>query len=154
MNGTLINAYIHCKTQCWLLANQINLTAYNEYVNLGNIIHEENKTKSIFIDNISIDDMNDEYIIEVKKSTADLEAGRWQLLYYLFELSKKGIVKKGLLKSIDPPYEEEITLTREKIEKLENLIKEIEKLISQPSPPIQTLQPKCKKCSFYDFCFL
>ncbi len=40
ITGTLINYYFHCKTQCWLHANRINLEDNSEDVRIGKILHE------------------------------------------------------------------------------------------------------------------
>ena len=97
VNGTLINYYFHCKRQCYLHGNRINLEDNSERVNIGKAIHEERSSNSdnteLEIDNIKIDKITKEYLIEVKKSDADVEASKWQLLYYLKVLKSKGIVK-------------------------------------------------------------
>ena len=59
INGTLINYYFHCKTQCWLHANKVNLEDNSEDVHIGKILHEIEEQKSkkaeVSIDNIKID---------------------------------------------------------------------------------------------------
>ena len=59
INGTLINYYFHCKTQCWLHANRLNLEDNSEDVRIGKVLHEineeKNKHSEISIDNIKID---------------------------------------------------------------------------------------------------
>ena len=59
INGTLINYYIHCKRQCWLAANRINLEENSEEVRIGRILHqlklEDRKNTEIAIDSIKID---------------------------------------------------------------------------------------------------
>ena len=87
VNGTLINYYFHCKRQCYLHGNRLNLEDNSEQVKIGKAIHEEksaDKSNSeIAIDNIRLDKLTKEYLTEVKKSDADVEAAKWQLLYYL-----------------------------------------------------------------------
>ncbi|MDU1855520.1 MAG: CRISPR-associated protein Cas4, partial [Clostridium baratii] len=105
VNGTLINYYFHCKRQCYLHGNRINLEDNSERVNIGKAIHEERSSNSdnteLEIDNIKIDKITKEYLIEVKKSDADVEASKWQLLYYLKVLKSKGIERKGKLEFIE-----------------------------------------------------
>ena len=87
LTGTLINYYFHCKRQCWLLANRINLEDNSEDVRIGRVLHqirsESGDNKEISIDNIRIDKLTKEYLVEVKKSDADVEAVKWQVLLYL-----------------------------------------------------------------------
>lgn len=86
VNGTLINYFIHCKRQCYLFGNRINLEDNSENVKIGKILHEERAQKDnteIAIENIKLDKLTKEYLTEVKKSDADIEASKWQLLLYL-----------------------------------------------------------------------
>ncbi|MGL5434447.1 MAG: Dna2/Cas4 domain-containing protein [Lachnospiraceae bacterium] len=105
VNGTLMNYYIHCKRQCYLHGNRLNLEDNSEQVKIGKAIHEDRATKSknheIAIENIRLDHLTGEYLTEVKKSDADVEASTWQLLYYLKILKSKGIERKGKLKFIE-----------------------------------------------------
>lgn len=100
VNGTLINYYFHCKRQCYLHGNRINLEDNSENVMIGRAIHEERaeeKNTEIGLENIKLDKLTREYLTEVKKSDADVEAARWQLLFYLKVLKEKGIERKGKL---------------------------------------------------------
>ena len=105
INGTLINYYFHCKRQCYLHGNRLNLEDNSEQVKIGKAIHEEraeNSTNSeIAIENICLDKLTKEYLVEVKKSDADPESAKWQLLYYLSVLKKKGILRKGKLEFVE-----------------------------------------------------
>lgn len=40
-NGTLINYYFHCKRQCYLHGNRLNLEDNSETVKIGKAIHED-----------------------------------------------------------------------------------------------------------------
>ena len=99
ITGTLINYFFHCKTQAWLHANRINLEDNSEDVRIGKVLHEisEERVNEVSLENIKVDKITKDYIIEVKKSDSDLEAAKWQLLFYLYKLKQKGIVKKGRL---------------------------------------------------------
>ena len=93
-----MNYYFHCKRQCYLCGNRLNLEDNSEQVKIGKAMHEEKasegKNTEISIDNIRLDKLTKEYLTEIKKSDADVEAARWQLLYYLKVLKEKGIVRK------------------------------------------------------------
>ena len=94
MNGTIINYYFHCKRQCYMFAHRLNLEDNSEIVKIGKAIHEDRARNSenteIKIENIALDKINSKYVTEVKKSDADVEASKWQLLYYLKILKDKG----------------------------------------------------------------
>ena len=79
ITGTLINYYYHCKRQCWLFYNNVNMEDNSEDVHLGKILHElknTGKNSEIAIDSIKIDKITDKYITETKKSDADTEAAK------------------------------------------------------------------------------
>ncbi|NLJ98631.1 MAG: Dna2/Cas4 domain-containing protein, partial [Tissierellia bacterium] len=99
ITGTIVNYYFHCKRQCWLFANKINLEDNSEDVRLGKVLHElkaeGRKNREVAIDNIKIDKIDDIYLTEIKKSDADLKAIEWQTLFYLTKLRDKGIYRKG-----------------------------------------------------------
>ena len=84
ITGTLINYYFHCKRQCWLLENSINLEDNSEDVRIGKILHElkneGKKNTEIAIDNVRIDKITEDYVVEMKKSDADTEAAKWQTM--------------------------------------------------------------------------
>ena len=139
INGTLINYYFHCKRQCYLHGNRLNLEDNSEQVKIGKAIHEEraeNSTNSeIVIENICLDKLTKEYLVEVKKSDADPESAKWQLLYYLSVLKKKGILRKGKLEFVEKNKKDKsiiyLELTDEVEKQLFDYIQEIEALIAE-----------------------
>ena len=151
VNGTLINYYFHCKRQCYLHGNRINLEDNSERVNIGKAIHEERSSNSdnteLEIDNIKIDKITKEYLIEVKKSDADVEASKWQLLYYLKVLKSKGIERKGKLEFIEKNKSKNKTLIVELSEdeelKLDKYINDIYELLNKEEVPAILNKPKC-----------
>lgn len=162
INGTLVNYYFHCKRQCYLCANRLNLEDNSELVKIGRAIHEQKSSESdnaeIAIENIKVDKITKEYLTEVKKSDADINASKWQLLFYLKVLKSKGIIRKGKLECVEKKkcdnkiYYFELT---DEIEKeLEAYINEIEKLISNEIIPDVLNKPKCKKCAYYEYCYI
>lgn len=162
INGTLINYYFHCKRQCYLLGNRLNLEDNSELVKIGKAIHEEKAAKGknteIAIDNIRIDKLTKEYLVEIKKSDADVNASKWQLLYYLKVLKSKGIERKGKLEFVEKNKGNNKILyfqLDEKLEKeLDTYILEIEKLIEGNEIPQVLNKPQCKKCAYYEYCYI
>ena len=59
VNGTLINYYFHCRRQCYLHGNRLNLEDNSELVQIGKAIHEVKaqyrENAEIAIDNIRLD---------------------------------------------------------------------------------------------------
>ena len=162
INGTLINYYFHCKRQCYLHGNRLNLEDNSEQVKIGKAIHEEraeNSTNSeVAIENIRLDKLTKEYVIEIKKSDADLEAAKWQLLYYLSVLKRKGIRRKGKLEFVEKNKKDKriiyLELTDEVEKQLFDYIQEIETLIAEEKPPECIHKNTCKKCAYYEYCYI
>ncbi len=162
VTGTLVNYFIHCKRQCYLFGNRINLEDNSEEVKIGKAIHEEKAINSnnseISIENIKLDKITDDYIVEVKKSDADVEASKWQLLFYMYILKNKGIVKKGKLEFVEKNKQEKkvvyVELTDELEVELKKVIEEIEELIKGCDVPKAINDKKCKKCAYYMYCYV
>ena len=162
INGTIINYYFHCKRQCYLHGNRLNMEDNSEQVKIGKAIHEEraeNKNNTeIAIDNIRLDKLTKEYLTEVKKSDADAEAAKWQLLYYLKVLKTKGVIRKGKLEFAEKNKKDKkiiiIELTDEVEKELGKYIDEIEQLLNQDRIPECINKSTCKKCAYYEYCYI
>jgi len=162
ITGTLINYYFHCRRQCWLLGNRINLEDNSEDVRIGKILHElkheGRKNTEIAIDNVRIDKITENYLVEMKKSDADTEATKWQTLLYLKILKDKGVEKIGKIEYLEKNKQDKKTilveLTEEYEKQLDILTKEIESFVTMDKPPHPEFKPKCKKCAFYEYCFI
>lgn len=158
ITGTLVNYYFHCKRQCYLSYNRLNLEENSDEVLIGKVMHEEKFKNSIYseiaIDNVKIDKITDEYLIEYKKSDSDIEAAKWQLIYYLYKLNKLGIIRKGKLQ-----FEEAKQIKTEYFElddnlkkQMEDILKQIEDFLNKNIIPSITDKKKCKKCAFFPYC--
>lgn len=162
VNGTLINYYFHCKRQCYLHGNRLNLEDNSENVKIGKAIHEErssnSKNSEIAIENIKIDKLTNDYVVELKKSDADVEACKWQLMYYLKVLNDKGIKRKGKLEFVEKNKTDNkilyFEINDENLQQLNTYIKEIENLLEERSIPPVLNSPKCKKCAYYEYCYI
>lgn len=162
VNGTLINYYFHCKRQCYLHGNRLNLEDNSENVKIGRAIHEEKESKSknseLEIDNIKIDKLTNEYLVEIKKSDADVDASKWQLLYYLKVLKDKGIERKGKLEFVEKNKGNNkvlyFELNDELLKELDKYVYEIDTLLQSNEIPPVLNKPKCKKCAYYEYCYI
>ncbi|AXX93104.1 CRISPR-associated protein Cas4 [Malaciobacter molluscorum LMG 25693] len=162
INGTLISYFFICKTKLWLHANRINLEDNSEDVRIGKILHEINEEKSkkseISIDNIKIDKLTRDYLVEIKKSDSDPEAVKWQVLLYLYKLKQKGVERKGKIEFIEKNRQDKkvhyIELDEVNEKELLDILKRIETIINQDTPPQAKFENKCKKCAYYEYCFI
>lgn len=132
----------------------------NENVQLGKLLDENSYArddKHINIDDaINIDFIREKKELhEVKKSKAIEEAGIWQLKYYLYYLKKRGV--EGLTGKIDYPLAKrniEIELTDEDCRELDKIIDDINKIKEYKLPPELNETKICKKCAYFDMCFI
>lgn len=162
VNGTLINYYFHCKRQCYLHGNRLNLEDNSELVQIGRAIHEVRAEGSgnteLAIENIRLDKLTAEYLTEIKKSDADIEASKWQLYYYLKVLKDKGIIRKGKLEFEEKNKSKRATMilelgdTEEK--ELERIQAQIKELLQMDTVPEAEKRAGCKKCAYYEYCFI
>lgn len=161
ITGTVINYYFHCKRQCYLFSNRINLEDNSEDVKIGKILHEikalDNNNSELKIENISVDKITDKYVIELKKSDSDIKAARMQVLLYLKKLEEKGIKRDGKLMFSERNNKEKvdiITLNDKTRLELDTCIKDIEILQNSEVVPEPKLIKGCKKCAYYEYCYL
>lgn len=160
ITGVMIYYYFVCQRRLWYFVNSINMEQNSELVEIGKILDETSysrEKKGILIDNtINIDFVKNGAVLhEVKKTKAIEEAGIWQIKYYMYYLEKRGV--KNVEAKIDFPLlreTKEIILKQEDIEILENVIKNIEDIANQDKPPEIIDSKICKKCSYFDLCYV
>jgi len=161
ITGVMVQYYIACKRELWFFANHINMNYDNVYIELGRLVHERSflqEKKNISIDNtISFDFIKKKgniVVFEVKKSSKLEEPVRWQLYYYLWYLKQKGIEAEGILTYPKERKREKITLKKEIEEKFPEILKDIEKTVKEENPPKPKKKPYCKKCTYYELCWV
>jgi len=160
ITGLMVYYYFICERKLWYFTNEISMEQNSELVAIGTILDESSYTrekKNILIDNtINIDFIKNGAVLhEVKKTKAIEEAGIWQVKYYMYYLENKGI--KNITAKIDFPLlreTKEIILEPEDRNVIENVIKNIEEISKMNKPPKIINEKICKKCSYYDLCYV
>jgi len=160
LTGTVVNYYTHCKRQCWLFYHNLNLEDNSEDVRIGRVLHELKRQgkEEVALDGIKLDKLTAEYVTEIKKSDADIAAARAQLEYYLIVLHDKGIVRKGRLECLERNKQSKsvhtLALTEEEMGERKEQYRRIEEFLSTDAPPAPVLKSTCKKCAYYEYCFI
>jgi len=163
ITGTHFNYYLVCHRKLWLFANTIQMEHTSDAVTEGKLIHETSypqrpeKYEEIQIEGIKIDfyDAKNRIIHEIKKSAKLHEAHEWQLKYYIYVFLKNGIEKvSGILEYPKERKTEEIYLSSIDIERIKEMEAEIMEIIESKNVPPVIHVPRCKKCSYYDFCYV
>ena len=160
MTGTQIAYYFLCERKLWLFTYKIDMEHNSDIVAMGKFISDttyERKKHEIRIDNIVLDNYDSKIktIHEVKKSDKMEETHIWQVKYYISVLKEKGI--EGVKGKIDYPklrQTVDVELTEKDIEKLNEIKKSVNDILSKDKPPDVINKSFCKKCSYYDLCYV
>ena len=160
ITGLMVYYYEVCKRKLWYFVNEIQLEENNSNVILGKLLEENTYTrdeKKINIDGvINIDFIHSKKILhEIKKSNSIEPASLLQVQYYLYYLEKKGLI--GLKGILDYPLLKqtvEVNLSDSDRENLENIIIGIKEILRKESPPALEKNGICKKCAYFDLCFV
>lgn len=160
VTGVMFDYYFICKRKLWYFTNDITMEQENEDVMIGKIIDENSygrEDKHIYIDEaINIDFIRGKNELhEIKKSKSMEEADGWQLKYYLYYLHKLGI--EGLTGVINYPELKQnvkVVLTEEDEKRIESILSDINEIVEMTSPPAVINSKLCKKCSYYELCYI
>lgn len=158
--GTQVNYYFVCHRKLWLFSHGLAMEHSSDTVYMGKLISEESyqrEKKELLIDGtIKIDFLGRDGVIhEVKKSDKVEQAHEFQLLYYLYYLKQKGISNiRGEINY--PRLRKKITLllTPENEQKLTNVLNQMEHIIHQADVPERLSRSFCKRCSYFEFCWI
>lgn len=157
--GIKVNYYYICPRKLWLFSKGITMENNSDRVLQGKVLHEHSyprlKTREVLIDDMfRVDIMDKDYIREIKISSKMSKAGYMQIVYYLYYLKKLGIEKKGLINYVKEKKTEEIELTEELEKEIEDALVQIKEILSKDKPPKLKKLPFCKKCAYYNLCFI
>ena len=145
ITGMMVYYYFVCKRKLWYFCHEITMETENEDVLLGKLLDESSYKKNdkhISIDQIINIDFMKEFgeLHEVKNSKSVEEAGIWQMKYYLYYLQQRGVTG--------------VELTDEDCREIEKIICEITQIKKRNIPPDDCNKKICKKCAYYDLCFI
>lgn len=162
ITGTYFNYYQLCRRKLWLFANGINMEHTSELVYEGKLIHEESypqrssRYEEVAIDGIKVDyyDAKNRVIHEVKKSNKVDRAHEWQLKYYMHVFEQHGAEGvRGILEYPTLRKTNEVVLSDVDREQIQEMMTDIEKIVSQDECPPLAKKGICKNCSYYEFCY-
>jgi CRISPR-associated exonuclease Cas4 len=128
----------------------------------GKMIHENSypqrasKYREIEMDGIKIDfyDPVGKIIHETKKSRKEHDSHLWQLKYYIYRLERAGVNGvTGILEYPEERQTEKVLLSQADCEYIKEAESEINNMVVSDKCPGEIHTGKCKKCSYFDFCF-
>ncbi len=160
ITGTMIYYYFICHRKLWYFVNEITMEQNSELVSIGKVLDEtsyQREKKSILIDNqINIDFIQNGAVLhEVKKTKSIEEAGEWQIKYYMYYLEERGV--KEIEAKVDYPLlkqTKEVFLTQEDRVVLKKAVQDIEQILESEKIPKKLNEKICKKCAYYDLCYI
>lgn len=160
VNGTLIWYYKICKREVWLMSRNIVPDQSDENIDYGRFLHEhtyQRNKKEILFGNVKFDVLlhnKEELVIgETKKSSTYEEASKWQLLYYLKVLDEAGISARGQLLYPEEKKRVDVEWTEETKVQLEEIQREVQKIMDLEYPPKIEKGRFCAKCGYNEYCF-
>lgn len=160
LTGTQINYYHVCHRKLWLFSRNIQMEHESDVVFQGKMLGDasyERRKKEISIgSNIVLDSFDRQHgiIHEIKKSRAIEKAHIQQVKYYIYYLQKLGIrtcaeIEYPLLKR-----KEKVELSEKDIKELEDALEKIKNIINSPEPPLLQKKSICRKCSYFELCYI
>lgn len=151
LTGTLIKNFYHCKRQAYLYYYGLNFR--NEIIRIGEIMHEEQKSKELVFEKVKVDDIKGDLLIEYKKTSSNLNGTRMQVLYYLKTLAEKGVFLKGVVRDLTYQKDYAVEFNEETENELQQMEQAITKMISNSIPARKEKRKECRGCSFFDYCW-
>lgn len=158
VTGVMMQYYFVCERELWFLSRNVEIDRDNPNIVRGTRVDEESyerKKSNFHVDgNVAIDVLDNGKVVEVKPSSKLEEPARMQLLYYLWYLKKvAGVEREGVLAHPTEKEREEVKLTEENEEKVEEAIRDIHEVVNSETPPPAEEKPFCDSCAYYDFCW-
>ena len=159
IGGTEINYLFICPAKLWYFSHGITMEGENEWVDLGRFLHERrygNEEKEVQIGSIKIDFIRKGDVIEVhevKLGKSMEKAHEMQALYYIYYLKRLGIRAKAVLHYPKLNETREISLDGQEKD-VEDAIREVQRIKSLSTPPEPVKSKKCKKCAYYELCWV
>lgn len=160
VTGSVIQSYVVCPRQTWLMSRNISGDQENEFLEIGRLITEKSyqrDKKEINLGDNKIDFLRNEnntlIIAETKKSSKRLKATEAQLLFYLYSYKKDYGEAFGEIRIPKEKKVISVELTKEKEAYIENIIEEINILIDFIKPPEKKRIKPCSSCSYLEFCW-
>ena len=160
MTGTQISYYFLCKRKLWFSSNHIEQEQFDENVALGKFISDstyEREKHEIKIDDIVLDfyDRKNKVIHEIKKSDKMEEIHVWQVKHYINVLKTKGINEvTGVIDYPKLRQKVNVILSEEDECELNKIESEIINIVKSSTPPGTIDKPFCKKCAYFDLCYI
>jgi len=157
VTGVMMQYYYVCKRELWFASRNLEIDRENPTVVRGTQVDDTaygDKRRNLHLGMISLDLLEDGRVVEVKPSSALTEPAEMQLSYYLWYLDRvAGIEKDGVLAHPRERRREQVELTNERRQEVEDAIRGIYEIVTSDTPPEAEEKPFCDSCAYHDFCW-
>lgn len=156
----LMMQYLHvCERELWFASRGLDIDRGAPNIRRGTRIDEtsyRDKRDSFMINGrVAIDVLDDGRVMEVKASSSLETPARMQLLYYLWYLREVcDIEREGVLAYPAERKREDVELTPERSDRVEQSLRRIFDIVEQESPPPLEKKPVCESCLYQDICWM
>jgi len=163
LTPTHINYFHVCHRKLWLFHHGIRMEHSSDTVTEGRLIHETSypqraaKYTELELPGAKIDyyDAKNRTVHEVKKSDKVEEAHIAQVQYYLYLLEEAGIENpQGLIEYPKLRQTQQVVLDDQARANIRKWIIDIERILAQAQCPPVINSRICRRCSYYDFCYV
>lgn len=164
ITGTMVAYYYICQRKLWLFSRGLNFenVSGNPDVIKGRIIHESRFSRETFrdvsFDHVKIDFVKfgeQVYLHELKKSRKFEESHIMQMKYYIFVALSKGIdCAGGIIHYPTSMRKLEVTFSEEDQNHIMEALRGISEVIKARVPPSKIKKKFCKRCAYFDFCYV
>ena len=163
ITGIHINYYFVCHRKLWLFMHGLQMEHSSDIVYEGKLIHEPSyrqrasRYQEVELPGIKIDyyAAYNKVIHEVKKSNQIEEAHIWQLKFYIYCLQQAGV--EGVTGVLEyPKLRQKETITYESNDEaaIKTMMAKIYKIKELEACPDVINKSLCKRCSYYEFCYV
>ncbi|WP_158212372.1 CRISPR-associated protein Cas4 [Natranaerobius trueperi] len=150
-----------CERQLWLYSRRITMENDDNYIEWGKLIHEEHfkrNKKEIRIAGFKVDLVIDDGLIhETKSSKVVKDQHRSQPLFYVYYLNEVLGYNFNGVKIHYPEIKQVVQIdwntgTKNEIQEKIDKIKQV--LDKSHPPPLHSNYQLCKKCSYFELCYI
>lgn len=160
ITGSLVQSYLVCPRQAWLMSRQICPDEDHVYLELGRLVQQQTyarERKEVTMGHLKLDLLrrgNKELVVgEVKKSSRAVEAARMQLAFYLYELREMGVEAEGELLFPEERQKETMVLDDHWAARVEETKARLAEVLRRPVPPRAERTGFCRRCAYAEFCW-
>ncbi|MGQ9531499.1 MAG: CRISPR-associated protein Cas4 [Desulfotomaculales bacterium] len=160
ITGSLVQSYLVCARQAWLMSRQICPDEDHVYLELGRLVQQQTyarERKEVTMGHLKLDLLrrgNKELVVgEVKKSSRAVEAARMQLAFYLYELREMGVEAEGELLFPEERQKEILVLDEHWVARVRETKARLAELLRREVPPRAERTGFCRRCAYAEFCW-